>query len=321
MPTQFVKPILVVSRCFEFDACRYNGLMIPNPLVRMLIPHVEFRPICPEMEIGLGTPRDPIRIVVENGQRRLVQPSTGEDLTEAMDRFSDQFLSALQEVDGFLLKGRSPSCGVYDAKEFPSAEGGPGVGRKKGFFAQAVHEKFEGMAIEDEGRLTNLSIRDHFLTKLFLWARFRKLKQSGKMRDLVHFQSSYKLLLMAYNQSQMRQLGRIVANPDQHPVSHVFSQYEATLKKVFARPVRRPAMINALMHGMGYFSKQLSAREKAFFLDTLEDYRIGKVPVATPLYLLHSWVVRFEELYLSQQVLFMPYPEELIMLKDSGKRV
>jgi uncharacterized protein YbbK (DUF523 family) len=100
----FPKPIVVTSRCFEWDACRYNGLMIPNNFVQALEPWVEFRPVCPELEIGLGVPRDPVRIVRKGGGRKLVQPATGRDLTGLMSEFSARFLDTLSEADGFILK-------------------------------------------------------------------------------------------------------------------------------------------------------------------------------------------------------------------------
>lgn len=139
---QFAKPTIVVSKCLEFDACRYNGEMIPDATIRNLQPFVTFIPVCPEVEIGLGTPRETIRIVEENGVNRLVQPSTREDVTEKMERFSNDFLHTISDVDGFILKNRSPSCGTRDVKIYSGFEKAPAKGKGPGLFGGAVVKNF-----------------------------------------------------------------------------------------------------------------------------------------------------------------------------------
>ncbi|MEO0107852.1 MAG: DUF523 domain-containing protein, partial [candidate division WOR-3 bacterium] len=106
------KPRIVVSKCLEFEHCRYNAEIITSEIVRALKPFTEFIPVCPEVEVGLGVPRDPIRVVSDHGDLRLIQPSTGRDITTEMQGFSERFLSSVGSVDGFVLKTRSPSCGL-----------------------------------------------------------------------------------------------------------------------------------------------------------------------------------------------------------------
>ena len=124
---------------------------------------------------------------------------------------------------------------------------------------------------------------------------------------------------MTYNEQVMRQLGKIGANEQHKPVAEVFREYGATLPLAFSAPPKYTAAINVLMHALGYFKQGLSAQEKTFFLDTLERYRHGKVPLSVPVGILRSWVVRFNEPYLAQQVMFQPHPEELTDIADSGK--
>jgi uncharacterized protein YbgA (DUF1722 family)/uncharacterized protein YbbK (DUF523 family) len=317
--TEFPKPIVVTSKCFEFDACRYNGQMIPNNFVQKLEPFVKFVPVCPEVEIGLGVPRDPIRIVSKKGKRTLVQPTTGRDLTEPMESFSEKFLGSLGEVDGFILKSRSPSCGIRDAKEFPDAENEIATGKGGGFFAEKVLERFPGLAIEDEGRLRNFRIREHFLTKLYTLARWREVTRKGTARELVRFQTENKLLLMSYNQKEMRALGRIAANEKKGPAGELISEYGERLYHALANPSRRTSNINVLMHALGYFSDKLASREKAYFLDLLESYRNEKIPLSAVLTVLESWIIKYEEGYLARQTYFTPYPTELMEIGDSGK--
>ncbi len=139
---QFAKPTIVVSKCLEFDACRYNGEMIPDVTIRNLRPFVTFIPVCPEVEIGLGIPRETIRIVEENGVNTLVQPSTREDVTEKMEQFSNGFLQTISDVDGFILKNRSPSCGTRDVKIYSGFEKAPAKGKGPGLFGGAVLKIF-----------------------------------------------------------------------------------------------------------------------------------------------------------------------------------
>jgi uncharacterized protein YbgA (DUF1722 family)/uncharacterized protein YbbK (DUF523 family) len=319
MPERFSKPRVVVSRCLEFASCRYDGAMIPSEVVRSLKPHVEFIPICPEMEIGLGVPRDPIRIVGADSGLTLVQPSTGRDVTSAMKGFADAFLGSVGEVDGFILKYRSPSCGLKEVKVFAAAGSKTLAGKGAGFFGGAVVERFPQLAVEDEGRLTNFRIREHFLTRIFTLASFRDTGRAASMRDLVAFQARNKLLLMAYNQTELRRLGRLVANLEKRPVPQVFAEYREHLRAAFAAAPRYTSCINVLMHALGYFSEGLSRKEKAFFLASLEDYRAARAPLSVPVSIIKSHIVRFGEDYLAQQSFFEPYPVRLVEITDSGK--
>ena len=317
--TAFPKPIIVISKCIAFDPCRYNGELVQDKFVTRLEPHVEFICVCPEVEIGLGTPRAPVRIVSSGDSFRLIQPSSGLDLSERMRGFSWDFLDGLKEVDGFILKNRSPSCGFTDVKVYSGPEKGSVIGKTAGFFGSAVLEQFSDRAIEDEGRLKNLSIREHFLTRVFALARFRRLQQATSMHDLVRFHAENKLLLMAYSQTKMRELGRIVANADGNRTGAVLELYEKSFRAALHKPPRHSSPINVLMHALGYFKTRLSTREKRHFLEVLQVYRDGRTPLSSAVSILRSWIIRFESEYLREQTFFMPFPEDLMVLNDSGK--
>jgi uncharacterized protein YbgA (DUF1722 family)/uncharacterized protein YbbK (DUF523 family) len=294
-------------------------LIISDQFVKSLNSHVDFRPVCPEMEIGLGVPRDPIRLVTVNEELKLLQPATGRDVSAEMTDFADSFLGSVEPVDGFILKGRSPSCGTKDVKVYPGVGRARVLGKDRGFFGGAVLDRFAHLPVEDEGRLRNFRIREHFLTRLFTLARFRDVTRARTMGELVRFQTENKLLLMGYNQKELRILGRIVANPERRTVQDVMEDYQQHLFAALARVPRYTSQVNVLMHALGFFSKGLSSGEKALFLDQLQKYREGRIPVSVLLGILRSWIVRFEEPYLAQQVLFEPYPEALVEITDSGK--
>ena len=186
-------------------------------------------------------------------------------------------------------------------------------------FGEAVMKRFPRLAVENEGRLNNFRIREHFLTKLFMHTEFRAARESGDMHALVRFHTENKYLLMAYNQSAMRLLGRLTANPDKRNFRDLATEYETVLSCALAKMSRYASNINVLMHVLGYFKKDLSSREKSYFLDTVERYRDGKVPLSVCTGILKSWIVRFNEQYLAQQTYFSPYPHELVEITDSGK--
>ncbi|KGX93828.1 hypothetical protein N781_01110 [Pontibacillus halophilus JSM 076056 = DSM 19796] len=315
----YATPKVVVSRCLEFDEVRYNGEVLPDKVVQRLQPHVTFIPVCPEVEIGLGVPRDVIRIVKTEDEEKLVQPKTGEDLTEKMDSFTKGFLAALPEVDGFLLKNRSPTCGTQDVKMYGKIEKSPVIGKTKGFFAREILEEHSGLAIEEEGRLKNYKIREHYLTKLFTLAKFREMKQQKSMKNLVNFQAENKYLFMAYNQTAQKEMGRIVANHDHASVEEVYEAYEEKLHWMFRRAPSRRSNINVCQHIVGYFKYDLTTSEKEFFQSELVKYEEERIPLSALLSILQSWVVRFNDSYLEQQSYFQPYPEDLIEISDSGK--
>jgi uncharacterized protein YbgA (DUF1722 family)/uncharacterized protein YbbK (DUF523 family) len=314
-----MKPIVVVSRCLGFEPCRFDAARLEDAYVSKLAPFVVYKTVCPEADIGMGTPRPPIRLVALESGIRLVESSTKTDLTEPMEGYSHEFLRTVGEVDGFLLKNRSPSCAIGDAKVYPDKKGAPHLARQAGIFGRAVLQKFPRAAIEDEGRLKNFRIREHFLTKLFALARLRSAGRMKKLRHLVRFHSEQKLLLMAYSQKHLRLLGKLVANHEKLAAEAVWTRYESVFAEALGRPPRHTSNVNVMMHALGYLSRGLSAREKAHFLDALEAYREGKYPLSAAVAIVRSWLARFEEPYLTRQVFFEPYPSELVEITDSGK--
>lgn len=313
-----VKPVVVVSKCLGFAKCRYNGITLPNEKVDLLAPFVEYRPVCPEVEIGLGVPREPIRVVNIDDVYHLYQPATQRDITGDMQHFADSFLDSVGEVDGFILKDRSPSCGIKDVRVY-HPNGMPMGGGANGFFGTAVTERYPLYPIETEGRMSNFTIREHFFTKLFTFARFRLVKKTQAMNELVGFHARNKFLLMSYSETIMRKLGRIVANHEKKPVADVFDDYEQLLRQAFVKVPRFTSNINVLFHVLGFVSDDMNTGEKAYFLECIEKYRNNKVPLSVPVSVIRSYIVGNDIKYLLEQTFFEPFPEDLIEITDSGK--
>ncbi len=311
MNRAFAKPVVVVSKCLEFEACRYNGERISSSFVERLKPHVRFRPVCPEVEIGLGTPRDPIRIHLQGGRKRLYQPSTKRHLTRDMNAFSRLFLENLEEVDGFILKAKSPSCAIADARIFPAPDSDEQIAQGPGLFAGAALEAFGALAFVDEAGLNDRQVRAGFLTRIFALAAFREARESGRIDSLARYHAENKLLFLAFDQETMREMGRVAANFDKRAFSEVASAYESALLRLLARTPGQASWVNALTHAMGHLSEKITNEEKRRFLDALEAYREGRIPLGGPLETLREWTARLGSEYLEAQTLFEPYPKAL----------
>jgi len=312
---EFVKPKILLSKCIEFERCRYNGQMIGSDFVKKLKNHVDFIPVCAEVEIGLGIPRNPIRIVEKNKTMKLIQPETKKDVTKDMIDFSNAFLKDL-EIDGVILKSKSPSCGIKDVKIYPTDEKSAPLRKDKGFFGGAILKKFPLYPIEDEDRLRNHIIKEHFLRRIFTYAAFRQIKLKNSLNDLITFHTKNKFLLMSYNQNELKNLGNIVANKNKKSITNILEDYESHLRIALSKSPRCTSNINVLEHTFGYFSKHLKPSEKKLFLDSLEQFKNGHIGLSVPIHLMKSWIVRFNQPYLSEQTFFIPYPEDLVEVEN-----
>ena len=309
-----MKPIVVVSRCLGFDRCRYNGDVIPNRTVEILRDHVEFITVCPEVEIGLGVPRKPIRLVSDKSALMLFQPATKTDFTGKMMSFSRIFLDSIDKVDGFILKYGSPSCGPSNVKIYQGLDRRPLRG--PGMFGGEVKRRFGDFPIEDEGRLSNFTIRENFLTALFTRARFRETM--GDHAKMVGFHTSHKYLFMAYDQVRMRELGRIIARRKElgEKAGPIYSRKLTDLLR--KQPGNR-SWINVITHLYSGMKGLLGSEERKHFLDLVEEYRDERIPLSVLLRIVESWAVRFNDEYLKNQAVLHPFPKKLVEITDSGK--
>ena len=319
---KFAKPIVLVSKCLEFDACRYNGMRLNAPLVYKLKKHVDFIPVCPEVAIGLGTPRTPIRMINVEKNLRLHEVWTSRDLTDKMNNFSSDFFDSLDVIDWAILKSRSPSCGLSDAKIHNWDSGLEKIENlKAGFFAKFLHKKFPLVPKQDEGRVLNYRIREEFLTKIFTLAEFRELKEQKNIWSLIKFHTKHKYLFMSYSQSDLNRLGNVLACHDKTNYDEIEAAYEKYLQELFLENKTQKNFLNAIFHVFWYFKKCISSEEKQFFLDTIELYKEERIPTSVVIHMLKWWAIAHKIDYILQQSIFFPYPEDLIELSDSWKKI
>jgi len=314
-----IRPKVIVSECLGFSHCRYDGEIVSSPIIKRMKKYIDFIPVCPEVEIGLGIPRAPVRVLEDKISKRLIQPSTGKDLTSAIIDFSDKFIRENKELDGCVLKSRSPSCGIRGVITYHSPLSRSASGRGTGFFAAAVHERYPLLALEDEKRLNDLRIREYFLTKLFTFSRFRAASSSSRLEDLSRFLSKNHLLFMAYNQKELKAMEKLLGDDSGRSAEETRSLFRDHLGAAFKRPPRLSSNINILLHAMSYFSYNLTHEEKGFFLESMERYRERKLPLSSLLLLLRVWIKRFKTKDLKDQTYFAPYPDSLVNITDSAE--
>ncbi|MDA3845326.1 MAG: DUF523 and DUF1722 domain-containing protein [Vallitaleaceae bacterium] len=320
----FIKPNVIISKCLEHGHCRFDGSMISSQVVKDMMAYVNFIPICPEMAIGLSSPRDSLRLIDAHGEHFLIGNKTAVDYTVEMKAYVKEIADAYQgeTPDGFLLKSRSPSCGVKDVKSYKVLGKAPCINKSsKGIFGGGMMEAFGDLILEDEARMMNFDIREHFYIGIFTKAEFRELSKEKTKKGLVAFHSRHKYLFMACSQNQLKILGKIVANHEHLHLDAIFESYENALNQILKRKPTKGQYTNVLLHIFGYFSENMNSEEKAYFLDMLGQYRDSRIPLMSLLMLLKSWVFRFDMDYLKIQSIFEPYPKDLIHIRDSGKIV
>ena len=311
---KYNKPKILISKCLEFEACRYDGQIITNKYVKLLKNYIDFITICPEVEIGLGIPRDPIHLINNNDNLSLYQPTTKRDLGNKMQSFSEKFINSLDYIDGIILKSKSPSCAINTAKHYRTNTAKQTMGRGAGLFANNIIKKFQDTPKEEETRLNDNFLREHFYTSIFTISDFRDVKTFNELYD---FHSKHKLLFMTYNQTKLRILGSIAANHENHQIDEVIKKYYQLLLKIFTKRPRYVSNINTQMHAFGYYKNNLSKKEKKYFFNLLDDYKNNLTPIYTINSIINSWNIRFNNEYLLKQSYFQPFPKGLIDLNES----
>lgn len=314
-----MKPKILISKCLGFDNCRYDGAIVQFDLLNKMKDQIEFIPLCPEIEIGLGLPRESLRLIKVQDGIELVQPKSKKYLTDDMKKYSQEILKDISDIDGLILKGRSPSCGIKDVKVYSGMEKSPVIGKSKGLFAAEMEKHFPYLPIEEEGRLTNLTIREHFFTKLYAIFNFKKMAQNKSMKKLADYHAKNKYLYFVYNQTLKNKLGLIVANHEKLETNTVLDNYFNEMVKLFLNLPSKKNYINAYQHIFGYFSNFASKEEKVFILQLMEKYRNGKIDKSAIASILKGYSIKYNIEYLLGQTIFEPFPEELLSLNDSGK--
>ncbi len=304
-----------ISSCLLGELVRFDGghkhdHFITDTMGRF----VSFVSVCPEVEVGMGTPRETIRLERRDGETRLVAPKSGTDHTRAMTAWAHRRVRDLEALDlcGYILKKDSPSCGmervrVYSATGMPEKTG-------RGLFAEALLDRFPLLPVEEEGRLNDPWLRENFLERVFAYRRLKALFGKGwRVGDLVAFHSREKLLLMAHHPPTYTALGRLVATAKGLPRDRVAREYREAFMLGLQHLATAKKNTNVLQHMAGYFKTLVGAEEKVELQGHIEDYRLGLVPLVVPVTLIRHHVRIHKVAYLAGQSYLQPHPKELML--------
>lgn len=314
MPSQ--DPIRIgISSCLLGQHVRFDGGHKRDSfLVDTFGQFVEWVPVCPEVELGLGTPRESLRLVRKGDLVHMVNGKSGRDITVEMRKWAKARVEALagENLAGYVLKKDSPSCGMERVKVY--GESGMADKSGRGLFAEALMARFPRLPVEEEGRLSDPRLRDNFVERVFAYVRLRALfAPRWTIGDLVRFHTAHKMALLAHSPEMYAELGRLVARAKATGRAELETRYREIFMDALAKMATTRRHTNVLQHVAGHFKELLDADEKQELLGTIEDYRRGLVPLVVPLTLVRHHVRRHKVEYLAGQMYLDPHPKELML--------
>ncbi len=304
-----------VSSCLLGNQVRYDGgHQRDRFLTDVLGPWVEWVPVCPEVEVGMGVPRETVRLVEDGGQVRMIAEKSGTDHTRSMESWAAKRVRELtrQDLSAYVLKKNSPSCGmekvkVYRAGATPRRNGG-------GMFAQALLDRVEGLPVEEEGRLHDPPLRENFIERMFAYRRVRKLFSGRWTRaHVVTFHPGHKMQLLAHSEPDYRALGRIVAAVKDTPRALFAEHYQRGFMRTLVKIATRKRQVKVLEHMTGDLRESLDAASRAELRDAIRDYGAGLVPILVPVTLIRHHVRLHGVECWSGRTYLEPHPKELML--------
>jgi uncharacterized protein YbgA (DUF1722 family)/uncharacterized protein YbbK (DUF523 family) len=306
------RPVIALSSCLAGENVRFDGAhKRDNWLLKQLGQFVDYRTFCPEVAIGLGIPRPPIRLVEKNGETRVVgvaDPSL--DVTERLQNNAFDTLPRLQDVSGYVFKSKSPSCGVHRVKRY-NVKGHPD-GTAVGAFAEVICQQLPDLPIEEEGRLNDAVLRENFVNRVFVYQRWQKLLENGlDAASLIDFHSRHKYLVMAHSQAAYKRLGALLSHLKGVDMQQVAREYQHELMAALKRRVSRARHVNVLQHIQGYLKDKIDGDDKAELGAAIEEYRRGEVPLVVPMRLFWHYFRCHPDDYIAKQVYLDPAPISL----------
>ncbi len=307
---------LGISACLLGQKVRYDGgHKLDHFLVDELGRHVEWVPVCPEVECGLPVPHEAMHLVGNPDDPRLVTIKTGVDLTGQMTAWAVRRVEELagEGLHGFVFKKDSPSSGLFRVKVYNEHGMAERVG--VGMFAREVQRRFPLLPLEEEGRLNDAHLRENFIDRIFTYQRWTAIFQTGPTpAELVRFHTAHKMTLLAHSPAHYQKLGRLVAQIGQRPLDEIAAEYGMLLMEGLKAVATSGRHYNVLQHLLGFMKDDLDADDKAELLEAMDTYRHGLVPLIVPITLLKHHIRRRPVPdWVHQQVYLNPYPKELML--------
>lgn len=306
------KPKIVVSECLYGTKCRYDGQGYNDKVIQSLKDYVDIQTVCPELAIGLSIPREPIRIEMnkENEEYRLIDYNSKNDYTNQMTEFSEEFINGLDDIDGFILKSRSPTCGLKDAKVYYRGNKCSIRSNENGFFLQKIIDKYDYLPIENEGRLKNYNIRDNFFTRIFF---INNLKNN---KNIIEIHKNNLLLLKSYDEESTNEVSDIL---NENRMEDQVHQYKEKVLNIVSNQRKKENKLSIIIKVFEKYKNMLNEEEINMFNGLIESYENQRIPFSTLEVVIKMYATRFKDKDILNQTFFYPYPENLINITDSGK--
>ncbi|MDH3644133.1 MAG: DUF523 and DUF1722 domain-containing protein [Gammaproteobacteria bacterium] len=303
---------IAISDCLLGNEVRYDGGSARSSFPHTLLDGLfEYRGICPEVGIGMSTPRDPIRLVGSVERPRVVGVKDPQlDVTDALTAFGATTAADLDDVVGYVFMKNSPSCGLFRVKVYPPDSGGVPERRGRGAHAAAIVERLPNLPVEENGRLNDPVLRENFVTRAFSYGHWQAcFKEPGQLTAgrLIVFHSRYKYLLMAHSIPHYQQAGRLLSDL-RDGLPEKAARYITVLMSGLAIPATAGGHANVLSHLQGYFKKQLDSSSRQELDRLISSYGRGEQPLLAPLTLLKHHLSRYPDEYLAHQVYLDPHP-------------
>lgn len=303
-----------ISSCLLGNKVRFDGGHKGFSFaMQALSPFVDYISVCPEMGIGLPTPRPALRLnLIDNQIRMTLSQDASSDYTDNMSEFAQTTFSHMPTLSGYIVCAKSPSCGmervrVYSPKDNSNKKVGVGI------YTAALIKQYPWLPVEEDGRLNDPILRENFVSRIFALHELNELSQQGITKaKLVAFHTKYKLLLLAHNQADYRDLGKQLAQVGKNTdLEKFFLVYRSCLMQTMSKIATRKNHTNVLMHMQGYFKQYLNSAQKMELTELVNKYRRGILPLLAPLTLLYHYARAYDVKYLLSQRYFEPYPESL----------
>jgi uncharacterized protein YbgA (DUF1722 family)/uncharacterized protein YbbK (DUF523 family) len=307
------QPKVGVSACLLGHNVRYDGGHKRDRfIIETLGKHIDFIPVCPEAAIGLGIPRPTIRLLGDPQHPRLVGVSDPNwDVTDKMEKFALKQARELSDINGYILKKDSPSCGMERVKVY-SETGHQSIRKGTGVFARIVMQQQPLLPVEEEGRLNDSVLRENFINRVYVYHRWRNLLFSELTpANLIAFHTEHKYLVMAHSQAAYQRLGRLISNLPRKQLSSIADDYIEELMHALKRRVSRKRHANVLQHIMGYLKQRISSDDKQELSANIEAYRRGETPLVVPITLFRHYFRHHPDAYMARQVYLHPHPDSL----------
>jgi len=304
---------LGISACLLGEQVRFDGSHRLDRFLRdTLGRYIDYVPVCPEVECGLGIPREYMHLEGKPEAPRLITTKTRKDLTDRMVTWARQKVKELEHENlcGFIFKSDSPSSGMERVRIY----GPSGMPQKNGvgIFAGIFMKQFPMFPTEEEGRLHDPILRENFIESIFVFKRWRELPESERQpKHLIRFHTEHKYLIMSHSPRHLSPMGKLTAEAGHTPADRLYSDYQKNLLEALRLKTTVKKNVNVLMHMMGYFKKQLTADEKRELLEIIDAYHQEHVPLVVPITLINHYVRKYEEAYLKDQFYLNPHPLEL----------